>query len=67
MTAISLLINQTPLSNSKSVKVTKNVIDFVSKVEFSFQISALNNIFNIDPFFSNWVNFVIKVSMRKSS
>ena len=30
---------QTPLWNNKIVKVTKNVIDFVSNVNFDFQIS----------------------------
>ena len=62
---------QTPLSNSKSVKVAKNVIDFYfqkwnSIIRFSNEIKFLP----IDPGFSNRVNFAKKVliiSCSKSS
>ena len=46
---------QTPLSNSENEKVTKNAIDFVSKMEIYFQISQRKKIEVIDPVFSNWV------------
>ena len=53
--------------NSKSVKVTKNGIDFSFRkwkliIRFPSEIKVLP----IDPVFSNWVNF-IKMSMTNCS
>ena len=33
----------------------------VSKVEFKFQMSQRNKKLSIDPVFSNWVEFIVKV------
>ena len=50
---------QTTLLNSKS-KRHKNVIDFVSNVEFNFQIPSGIKISDFDSVFSNWENFINK-------
>ena len=53
---------QDPLSNSKSVKITKNVIDFQfrKKKYFNFHISQWNKKLLIDPVFSNKIILLIK-------
>ena len=63
-----LNVRQTPLSNSKSVKVTKNVI----KLEFlkwnlKFRSPSKIKIFLLDPVFSNWINFIKKVPVINCS
>ena len=55
---------QTPLSNSKIVKVTKSVIYFqVWKWKLIIIYPSEIKVLPIDPVFSNWVNFYKKVSI----
>ena len=52
------------LSNSKSVKVTKNVIDFkLRKWNLIFRFPNRIKIIPIDSVFSNWVNFIKQMSI----
>ena len=59
---------KTPSSTSKKVKVTKNVIGFFfRKWNLTFRFtSGAKNLPN-DPVFSNWVNFIKKMSIIKCS
>ena len=59
---------QTPLSNSKSVKVTKNVIHFwFRKWKLIIRFHGEIKVLRIDPVFSNWVNFSLKMSIINCS
>ena len=59
---------QNPLSNSKNVKVTKDVIDFkFRKWKLIIRYPSEIKVSPIDPVFSNWVNVNIKVSIINCS
>ena len=65
----SLKGRQTPLSNSKSVKVTKSKRDrfLVSKKKINFQIPQRNKNLPFDQVFSKSVKFSKKISIIKCS
>ena len=63
-----LKVRQTPLSNSKNIKVTKNVIDlYFRKWNLIFRFRSGIKLLPFDPVFSNWVNLIIKMSIINCS
>ena len=53
---------QTPLSRSKSVSATKNVIDlYFRKLNLIIEFPSEIKILRFDPVFSNWVNLIFKI------